>query len=274
MPDNICRFVPYQTYHDQIHILHFVLETKPQTDDIIHRQAHYTLHYMLSGSARLKVAQYQHEIHAGDLFLTPPAVIWSLETLESNTQYLYLSFLGRRANAIIDQLRITPKQCVFSGFRHLESLWLSGLQSPTSVSALRSEGILLCSFSEIGARMLSGTEDDKPVMNAAIIVRKYVDDHFSDPNLTLETAGRHCGYHPKYISTVFPKVFRVRFTDYLNTLRIHHACMLMEQGLASIKDIAAMCGYSDAMYFSRVFKRQMGCSPKEHCAALRHQPPR
>lgn len=173
--------MPYQTYHDQIHILHFVLETKPQTADLTHRQAHYTLHYMLSGSARLKTAQYQHEVHAGDLFLTPPAVTWSLETLESNAQYLYLSFLGGRANAIIDQLKITPKQCVFSGFRHLESLWLSGLQSPASVSTLRSEAILPCSFSEIGARILASAEDDKPVMNAAIIVRKYVDDHFPTP---------------------------------------------------------------------------------------------
>ena len=56
---------------------------------------------------------------------------------------------------------------------------------------------------------------------------------------------------------------------YINTIRIQYACSLPEQGITSVKDISTMCGYSDSLYFSKVFKRKMGLSPKEYIEAKR-----
>lgn len=268
MEYNVCHFVPRQPCHDQINILHFVLETKPQSADTVHRQAHYALYYVAQGHGRLHIAQHTYDVHTGDMFFTLPAVSWSLES-DEDMHFFYISFLGVRANALTDQLGVNPANCVYSGFMHLDALWRSGLDVCQEASGLRSEGILLYAFSEIARLRFTSNAEEKRTMNAAIIARKYVDDHFADPGLTLESAGRHCGYHPKYLSAMFTKAFHIRFSDYLNTIRIQHACVLMEQGMACIKDIAGMCGYTDAMYFSRVFKKHMRVSPKEHCAELR-----
>ncbi|MBQ1222950.1 MAG: helix-turn-helix transcriptional regulator, partial [Oscillospiraceae bacterium] len=51
---------------------------------------------------------------------------------------------------------------------------------------------------------------------------------------------------------------------YLNTLRIRHACVLIEQGISGVKDISNLCGFSDPMYFSRLFKAKLGVSPREY----------
>ncbi len=39
---------------------------------------------------------------------------------------------------------------------------------------------------------------------------------------------------------------------------------LMEQGYTNIADIAFLCGFNDPLYFSKVFKQQLGVSPRKH----------
>ena len=53
------------------------------------------------------------------------------------------------------------------------------------------------------------------------------------------------------------------------TLRIQHACMLINEGLSNIKDIATLSGYRDPLYFSKVFKNAMMLSPKEYISSVR-----
>ena len=55
---------------------------------------------------------------------------------------------------------------------------------------------------------------------------------------------------------------------YLNTIRIQQACMLMEQGVTSIRDLALSCGFKDPLYFSKVFKGKMKVSPKSYIGGL------
>ena len=43
----------------------------------------------------------------------------------------------------------------------------------------------------------------------------------------------------------------------------------MNEGLSNIKDIAALSGYRDPLYFSKVFKNAMMLSPKEYIASVR-----
>ena len=56
----------------------------------------------------------------------------------------------------------------------------------------------------------------------------------------------------------------VGYTQYLRELRLRHAVFLIEQGLVSVKNIALLCGFSDALYFSRLFTQSEGMSPKAY----------
>ena len=71
-------------------------------------------------------------------------------------------------------------------------------------------------------------------------------------------------YNKKYLSSAFKQQFKIGISEYMTTVRINHACVLMEQNYTSVKDIAFLCGFSEQMYFSRVFRKKMGVSPKEH----------
>ena len=71
------------------------------------------------------------------------------------------------------------------------------------------------------------------------------------------------GYNEKYLSHLFKSRIGVSFTEHLRNKRISYAVLLFEHGLDSVKNVAFLSGFSDPLYFSTVFKRSLGVSPKE-----------
>ena len=55
----------------------------------------------------------------------------------------------------------------------------------------------------------------------------------------------------------------VTFNDFLNAVRITHARSLLEGG-CSVEKTAEKCGFSDPSYFSKVFKKFVGTTPKSY----------
>ena len=68
---------------------------------------------------------------------------------------------------------------------------------------------------------------------------------------------------------------KTSYTEYLRMLRLKYAISLLEHGLDSVKNVAILSGFSDPLYFSTVFKKSIGCSPKEyaerHCRKSREK---
>jgi len=52
--------------------------------------------------------------------------------------------------------------------------------------------------------------------------------------------------------------------DYRNRIRITNACSLLESTSLSVEEIAALVGFETPFYFSRLFKRAMGVSPRQY----------
>ncbi len=64
--------------------------------------------------------------------------------------------------------------------------------------------------------------------------------------------------------TVFRSRTGLSPMEYVTNLRIQNACKLLLQTDLSFKEIAVVVGYGDPLYFSRVFKKKVGVSPKAY----------
>lgn len=269
MDENICRFVPCSGGDENIRILYYVLETERRNTPM-RIPSVYTLHYVLSGEATLQTAARTYALRPGDLFFCLPSAPYALEGNE-DFRFIYVSFLGGRACALLDALGVHAGRCVFSGYEQLRELWLSGLNVGPQALPWRAEGILLYTFSEIGKALAPQSAAQPQSSDAVPRLKKYIDEHFSDPDLSLGRIAQALSYSPKYLSALFKRAFHLSFSEYLSLIRIQHACALMEQGFTCVRDVAALCGFRDPLYFSRVFKARMGLSPREHCAELQRQ---
>ena len=99
----------------------------------------------------------------------------------------------------------------------------------------------------------------------------YIDFHYMEP-LTLDSVARQFSVNKNYLSTRFHKEVGVTVTEYINRIRVQRSLKLLSASSASMQDIAEQCGFSDANYFSRTFRKIHGQTPMEYRKATRTSP--
>ena len=67
-----------------------------------------------------------------------------------------------------------------------------------------------------------------------------------------------------HLCRVFKAAMKMTVVEYLNRVRIQNACRYLRHSDKDMGDIALLCGFHDAAYFSNVFKRVLGISPREY----------
>lgn len=105
---------------------------------------------------------------------------------------------------------------------------------------------------------------DLPLKNNDIVKKAmfYIAEKFNTP-LTLEDVSDHVHLHPSYFSTVFKNTTGLSFKEYLNKVRIEESKILLQNTDFSIIDIAIAVGFEDQSYFSKVFKKYTGTTPRQ-----------
>lgn len=265
--ENICHVIPKQEEHDPIQIVNFTYEAQISQSEEMHTIPTFRLYYVTEGQGLLYTPGVVQTIQAGDVFVILPNALYNIEP-GKGLKYGFISYLGQRATALKEKMKLTQNRCVFSGFRRLLPAWKRALLMPPEVFNLYCESMLLQIFADIGVQFYRKNERTRQEKNAGELIKKYIDENYSDPGLTLEKVGDNLGYHRKYVSVAFKEEFAMGFTNYLNSVRVHQACILMEQGFSSVQDISVMCGFNDPYYFSRVFKDHMNVSPKGYMDKL------
>ena len=268
---NICRFIPRENNDHSIHTVHFVQETKEQVYTGLRLKALYTVYFVTQGQGKLHTKGDIRTLKEGDVFFSFPAEPFAIESVD-NFQYMYISFLGARGNRIMEALELTPGNCLFTDCGELFTVWLQGIRCPAELSDIASEAVLLHTFAYLGSRLSKFASHVGIGGDLVSMIQKYVDEHFSDSEFSLERLGSELKYNKKYLSTVFKRHMGVGIVEYLHTVRIQHACTMLRQGFTSVSDVASRCGYPDAQYFSKVFKRRMTISPREYMASVRSEP--
>jgi two-component system response regulator YesN len=93
-------------------------------------------------------------------------------------------------------------------------------------------------------------------------VEQYISDNLKE-ELDLEKTAAKFNLSSYYFSRSFKEAIGYNFSDYINMLRIKKAKELLKNDYMSIKEVGYEVGYSDPNYFSKVFKKYEGISPKE-----------
>ncbi|HCT91717.1 MAG TPA: DNA-binding response regulator [Lachnospiraceae bacterium] len=100
-------------------------------------------------------------------------------------------------------------------------------------------------------------------------VRNWLDTNFTS-HITFKVFQDIFGHNEKYIAVLFKAEFGISPSKYIGELRLDMAKKLMQSNPdILLKDVAEMVGFTDAFYFSRVFKSHEGISPSHYVKNLK-----
>ncbi len=100
---------------------------------------------------------------------------------------------------------------------------------------------------------------------------EYIINRFADHHITLDEISAYSNMSPTTFCRYFKKHFCKTFTNFLNEVRVGHACKLLQQTDKAVAEIAFASGYNQLTHFNRQFKRIVGYSPKEYRYQLDRQ---
>ena len=85
-----------------------------------------------------------------------------------------------------------------------------------------------------------------------------------EADLSLKAVSEKFSLNASYLSDIFKKEVSVTFTSYVNNKRIKQAILYLNSSHMQIQEIAAEVGISDVNYFTKLFKRLIGKTPREY----------
>lgn len=99
-------------------------------------------------------------------------------------------------------------------------------------------------------------------------LKEFIDKNFFH-ELNITSLAEQFGFVPSYLSLIFREFYEISLLDYIIALKMEESKKLLDNNV-KIKDVAEQVGYKDASYFSKVFKKEIGISPKEYSIRKNH----
>lgn len=115
------------------------------------------------------------------------------------------------------------------------------------------------------------TEESNSLGEAFSVIQCIAKDISENYNtdLSLETLSQKYGVSPCHLSRLFKNITGVCLNEYINISRISAAEKLFSDTSSSITQIATQCGFNSSSYFSAIFKKFKGVTPKKYASMMK-----
>lgn len=252
---NICKFIS-QIDSDKLVTHRFIYEANHSNASNEVKLNHNRLFLLVKGEAFFSFTGKERKVTPGSLIFGFKDEKFSVES--DNCEYMYISFSGQRCENLFRRFGIKPENRLFKGFESIVPLWQESIARASEETIdLAAESMLLYAFS----RLFGNNIKEHSLINKIVAISE---ERFTDPDLSLTVISNELSYNSKYISHIFKEKMGISYSEYLRSLRLKFAVSLFDRGLDSVKNVALLSGFTDPLYFSTVFKKHIGVSPKEY----------
>ena len=239
---------------------------------VLHRHEDFSeIFILLEGSGKYTIGGRLYELNEGDIVLCNQGVLHDefpakgnvYKTLAVGISGLYIPEL--RPGLLIDPSR-TPVLRRSEQTQEVQEICM--MMEKYAVSGegrnLRFVHKLLLAVIELLRSIVRSVEiSSKEVDPLCVAVEQYLNEHFGE-NVTLEETAKQFFVSSWHLSRVFKKETSYNFKQYLLRLRLGEAQMRLSSTEDSIAEISRDCGFHDPAYFTRLFTRHIGLSPRRY----------
>lgn len=219
--------------------------------------------YVIGGNMPVCLQNETQTLYPGNYIIIEPETAYTQIFSEKNIAYYWIHFTGRDVYRILKDLNITTnvvhkseinesiENCfkkIFKEFVIRDSCFI-----PMTASLLI-ETLTYLSRSSSSPSLL-------PINSI-----KYIYDNYNK-DISLEKLAAMENLSTSRFRTVFKNHTGESPLEFIITLRINTACHYLKNSSMSVEEISNIVGYTNPFYFSRLFKRKIGKSPKQYSKA-------
>lgn len=235
---------------------YFKKETGHNFDFPAHIHYCYELIVIDSGEMNVTVNDTEYSLTAGDAVLVFPNQIHSMNTPERSAHTLFIfapNLVSAFTKAVGDRVPLNNQFRVSS--LHYELI----RRMKRDAGILDIKGLLytLCAEFDKSTEYLDVGGDPKSLLYRTF---RFIQKNYKG-DCTLEALSHHTGYDYAYLSRYFKRIVGIYFNDYVNQVRISHACYLLSNTDMSVNEICGECGFKSLRSLNRNFKDTVGATP-------------
>ena len=207
----------------------------------------YTLiHYVASGSCTYIFGERSYPVREGDCFITLPGQqARRINHPDTPLDLQWVGFTGKLSHDFSALPPVFPVQA--PPFPHIKTL-----QEPPPVLAMGLAGDLFhLYYSLLGSRQKK--------LNYVEYISEFIRTHYME-KLSVEAFAKEFGIDRRHMSAQFKKKTGYSVQEFITKIRIDEAMSYLTQGYSG-KEVAKLCGFTDAHNFYKTFKKTQGLRP-------------
>ncbi|MFL0253192.1 AraC family transcriptional regulator [Clostridium neuense] len=234
---------------------------------------HHELMLVTGGGAHVTIGNKKYKVKKGELLYLRPETFHCIKPdLEDPLKFISVHFSFTnvefdnnkwRIEAEKDDLPLQDVQAldnyysVKSLMKGMLEVWFEKFPEYEFVSKIMLQQILFKIFRNIEAK--------SPNYSNSLKVKeviKFMTENI-EKKITLSELSQLVNLSPTYLAKIFKKTTGYSIIEFFNKMKIDKAKELIIEGDKKVKEVAKTLGYKDEFYFSRIFKKIEGVSPKE-----------
>lgn len=225
----------------------------------MHSHSEWEVLFVRRGSGEVEIPGYSSiPLSAGTIVCMPPRIIH-----ESHVVRPYRSITFRMENSQLshEEQPFSLQDNVSGDFKMLCTMMLRLYIEDAKENESMIRHLILCMHEYIRKNVDSTGSKYKCVGK----VKQQICENFGDSNLDINELIAGSGYSPNHFRACFLEAVGKTPLQYLLSVRMQYAEQLLQTERRELKimEVAEQCGFSDPMYFSRMYKRIKGISPTE-----------
>ena len=231
--------------------------------------------YCIKGQGWCETAGIHHKIHPGELLVIPPGTAHTYAADGNRPWTIYWAHVKGESNLLLlaemgitkarPVLRLGEEPELLALFEELLDVVEHGYASSGLLYASQILTHLIGLMIWVSHHSVIGNPDPTQKVKQSIAFMK---QHLDRPATSASFAAM-ANLSESHYRSLFKQQTGYSPMDYFIRLRIHKACQLLDTTNLTVKEIARLIGYQDALYFSRAFKTVIELSPAQY--RLKHK---
>ena len=230
----------------------------------------YQLLYIVSGKGHFYFHGEDRVVYAGRMVLIQPRQEQHYEYFgEDKPEVYWVHFTGSDVKNILRSYNIPMDDPIFysgasSAYSYLFKEMIHELQNCKTGY----EDLLTMYLRQIFLLVQRTRQEERPTVSTYIqeemeFARRYFNEHYNEP-ISIQDYAESRNMSVCYFQRNFKQIVKHTPMQYLLTIRVNNAASLLETTDYSMAEIAAIVGYEDPLYFSRLFRKIKGVSPRDY----------